>query len=217
MTDPLRPPSNALLANDEPLSDYLKRRERELVQQTAALRGMLIPKEQELANVRQAMEAVGIKRSYVEQLQPFLDQEQDEQVQPMHGLLHSESHPGILNSGPFPWELGNPLRMESLTIKEMILRALNEHFHLGATPSELSDYMRNAYGRDVDRNSISPQLTRLRDEGLVQNTNALTGKWEIVLRGTLEEAAAEIERKNVNALTPNPRAKRWYGEPPKKD
>jgi hypothetical protein len=77
--------------------------------------------------------------------------------------------------------------------------------------------MRNAYGRDVDRNSISPQLTRLRDEGLVQNTNALTGKWEIVLRGTLEEAAAEIERKNVNALTPNPRAKRWYGEPPKKD
>lgn len=137
MTDPLRPPSNALLANDEPLSDYLKRRERELVQQTAALRGMLIPKEQELANVRQAMEAVGIKRSYVEQLQPFLDQEQDEQVQPMHGLLHSESHPGILNSGPFPWELGNPLRMESLTIKEMILRALNEHFHLGATPSEL--------------------------------------------------------------------------------
>ena len=82
--------------------------------------------------------------------------------------------------------------------------------------------MRTAYGRDVDRNSISPQLARLRDEGLVQNTNALSGKWEIVLRGTLEEAAAEIERKTLNALTSNnltssPRAKRWYGEPPKKE
>jgi hypothetical protein len=181
--------------SEEPLANYLKRRERELMQQTAALRSLLAPKEKELEEVRQAMKAVGVQPGYVEQLAPFLD----------GAVQNASPYAGILNM------------VETLTIKEMIVGALNHHFHQGATPSELSEYMRTAYGREVDRNSISPQLARLREEGLVQNTNALneSGKWQLSVRGSLVEAANEVERQNVNALAPSPRAKRWYG--PKKD
>jgi hypothetical protein len=209
MDDPR--PINALSSSslsEEPLADYLKRRERELVQQTAAIRGLLAPKEKQLEEIRQAMKAIGIKPSYVEQLMPFLDLAGDSR--PMHGVLNSpQTTPinGILNAAPFPWEPGNPLAqlVEPLTIKEMILHALNDHFHQGATPSELRDYMRTAYSRDVDRNSISPQLARLREEGLVQNTNALSGKWELALRGTVAAAADEIEKRNLNALDSSPK------------
>jgi hypothetical protein len=166
-------------AGDETLPDYLKRRERELVQQTAALRGMLAPKEKELAEVRQAMLAVGVQRSYVEELKPFLDHDQKN---PYGGAP-------IKNPYQTPDEIVGhagtplPLLVESMTIKEMILRALRDHFHNGATPSELRDYMRTAYGRDVDRNSIGPQLARLREEGTIEQPNTLasgdSGKWRL--------------------------------------
>ena len=174
MDDPR--PRNLLIQDEESLADYLKRRERDLMRKAAAFRHLLAPVEQQLTEVRQAMQAIGIQQSYesyVEQLTPFLDQDQ-----PASPSLYL----GILNMA------------EPLTIKEMIQRALNDHFKQGATPSELSEYMRKAYGREIDRNSISPQLARLRDEGLVQNTNALSGKWELTLKGTLAEAADSIDR-----------------------
>jgi DNA-binding transcriptional ArsR family regulator len=87
-----------------------------------------------------------------------------------------------------------------LTIKEMVLNALRDHFHAGATPSELREYFRMVYSKDIDRNSISPQLARLREEGLVENDNALSGKWKLSVRASILDAIAETERKNVNAL-----------------
>lgn len=213
-----RPPANALSTmSDEQLSDYLKRRERELVQQTAAIRGTLAQKERELEQLWQAMKAIGIQRSYVEQLKPFLDQV-GESLAMDDGLLNpTETCPRNILLAPLPWE--NPLAQAPQTIKEMILRALNDHFHQGATPSELRDYFKTAYGKEIDRNSISPQLARLREERLVQNTNALneSGKWQLSVRGSLTEAMAEIENRNVNALASSPRAKRWYGNDPKKE
>ena len=172
---------NALAAGDEALPDYLKRRERELVQQTAALRGMLAPKEKELAEVRQAMQAVGIQRSYADELRPFLDQDQQNPY-------------GILNQNPYT---PLPLLSQSMTIKEMILRALNDHFREGATPSELRDYMSTAYGREIDRNSISPQLARLREEGVIMQSNHPSdGKWRLIpgkeLRADLLAAAEKL-------------------------
>jgi hypothetical protein len=213
MDDPRHiPPVNALSINDEPIVDLLKRRERELIQQTAAIRGMLVPKEDELAKVRQALQALGIQPNYVEQLRPFLDQDQANPYVP----------PGILNQNPYQPQADTPLALfaGNLTIKEMILAALKDHFRHGATPSELRDYMRTAYGREIDRNSISPQLARLREEGLVQNANALTGTWELALRGTIEnaiiEAANKVAKPN-SANEPTPRQKRWYVDPQKKD
>jgi DNA-binding transcriptional ArsR family regulator len=172
------------------LPQYLAKRERELIQQAAALRGALLPKEQELESVRVAMKALGLTPNYMEQLKPFLSQEQ--------GAL--KVHPGTVTTDAPNLNLLS----ENLTIKEMIQRALAEHFKQGATPSELSEYMRVAYQRDVDRNSISPQLARLRDEGLVE-TSVYTGKWELTLKGSLAEALTDTPERVA-------RRKRWYGK-----
>ena len=123
---------NALASDNEPLADYLKRREREKIQRIAAIRGLLAPEEKQLEEIRQAMKAIGIEPSYVEQLKPFLDQDGDNR--PMHGLLNHDTRPGVLNCAPANTPLA--LLSESLTIKEMIMGALNNHFHLGATPSD---------------------------------------------------------------------------------
>jgi len=64
----------------------------------------------------------------------------------------------------------------------MTLGALRDHFQHGATPTELSDYMKSAYGKEVDRNSISPQLSRLKEEGMVEVLS--NGKWELTRQGT---------------------------------
>jgi hypothetical protein len=196
MDDPR--PRNALLSEEEPLADYLKRRERELTQQTAALRGMLLPKEKQLEEIRQAMKAIGIQPGYVEQLLPFLDQS-GAKVGVLNQSTNEDPYVGVLKTG------------EQLTIKEMIMGALNHHFQQGATPSELSEYMRTAYGREIDRNSVSPQLARLREEGLVENTNALNGKWMLTLRADLTRTLENIDQVHSE------RSRRWYGSDKKKD
>lgn len=166
-------------ANEESVGDFLQRRERELIQQTAALRGALVPKEAELAKVRQAMEALGIAPNG-----GILGS-----LTLAAGMLSNASSPDHLPGGFHPQ--GNtplPLLAGSMTIKEMIMNALTDHFQNGATPSELRDYMRNAYGREIDRNSIGPQLARLREEGAVEaakfnegkpDEGATVGKWRL--------------------------------------
>lgn len=55
-----------------------------------------------------------------------------------------------------------------LTMKQLVRKALDEHFTNGATASELLDFFRNAWGRnDVVRTSLSPQLSRLKREGII--------------------------------------------------
>ena len=160
------------MSDEETLSDMLRRRERELIQQTAALRGLLVPKEKELEGVRKAMEAIGLQRSYAEELRPFL--ETGTQTESVNTVTASD----LSTASP---TLSSPTLGE-FTIKQMILAALKDHFHNGATPSELREYMRSAYNREIDRNSISPQLGRLRDEeGMVDQLS--DGKWKLSKHG----------------------------------
>lgn len=52
------------------------------------------------------------------------------------------------------------------TIKELVLKALDEQFEDGATAAQLLDLFANAWGRqDIVRTSLSPQLSRLKQEG----------------------------------------------------
>jgi DNA-binding transcriptional ArsR family regulator len=151
---------NVVSTETEALPSYLKRRERELIQQTAAIRGMLIPKEKELADVRQAMQAVGIQPSYASQMEPFLEEKDA-------GSSSSAASHTVVT---IPERLIVNGVVVSLTIKEMILAGMKDHFHNGATPIELRDYFKAVYGRDIDRNSISPQLARLRDNGMIEQS-----------------------------------------------
>jgi hypothetical protein len=149
------PRATILSTETEALPDYLRRRERELIPKTAAPRGMLIPTEKELDAVRQSMEVVGIQRSYGDELTPFLD---------------DESQSRGLSSHTAPKHLMIDGVAVNFTIKEMILAVLKDHFRTGATPVELRDYFKAVYGRDVDRASISPQLARSRDNGMISQS-----------------------------------------------
>jgi hypothetical protein len=146
--------------SNEPVNEFLVRRERELTQQIDALRGQIVPKEQERFAIRTAMYALGLLNKFEMPTETSLDE--------LVGVPPSNSGHSTPN---FP----------TFTIKQMALAALRDHFHKGATPSELRDYMKTAYGRDIDRNSIGPQLARLRDQGAVQQHN--DGRWSITRGG----------------------------------
>ena len=171
--------------SSEPLSEFLVRRERELTQQIDALRGQIVPKEQEREQIRTAMRALGLLTE-APSAQPASPLDALLGTSPASVLATALSDGSILaippsNSGHTPPSLGELLNPTPLTIKQMALAALRDHFRQGATPAELRDYMKTAYGRDVDRNSISPQLARLRDQGAVQQHN--DGKWSITRGG----------------------------------
>lgn len=62
---------------------------------------------------------------------------------------------------------------QGLTMKQLVLKALSEHFKAGATANELLDYFAMKWGRDdITRTSLSPQLSRLK----VEQKIALFGK-----------------------------------------
>jgi hypothetical protein len=176
-----------VIPDDEPIADLLRRREYELVQRICAIKNLLFPAEKELADVRKAMDALQIAHDG-----PLDDALSSafalETTSPLSKNYFAELASYLRSGGAqnaltdssagdvFPW---------NLTIKQMILNALRDHFVDGATPTELSDYFHTAYGKTVNRNSISPQLARLREEGhVVQPAGILNeGKWQITHAG----------------------------------
>jgi hypothetical protein len=76
------------------------------------------------------------------------------------------------------------LEFEHLTIKQLIIKSLTDHFRDGATAAELIEFIGNAYGRQIERSSFSPQLSRLREEGMVRLL--LSGKWKRVPKTAAE-------------------------------
>ncbi len=55
------------------------------------------------------------------------------------------------------------------TLKQLTVRALQEHFPYGATANQLRDVFKSAYGRDIPRESLSPQLSRLwKKDGVIK-------------------------------------------------
>jgi hypothetical protein len=71
-----------------------------------------------------------------------------------------------------------------MTIKQLVIRALTDHFHDGATPAELRAYILNAYGREITRGSMGPQIARLQEEGTIEQPPGLLneGKWKLTHR-----------------------------------
>lgn len=166
--------------SDEPLRDYLDRRERELVEEIEGLRNQLIPKEAELAEVRSAESALGMTygRNLLEDISARATsvdasnmlQRSSNAIAPGAWLMGSQSPPV-----PIPM----PALYDAMTIKQLVIRALWDNFcETGATAAELCEFFRYAYGRDVERSSLSPQLSRLRDIYIEQV--AKTGKWQLI-------------------------------------
>jgi hypothetical protein len=72
------------------------------------------------------------------------------------------------------------LRMSAyqhLTMKQLVMKALNEHFQKGATARQLREFFRDAWGRPIKRANLSPQLSRLLKEGIIGMDN---GVWSLM-------------------------------------
>jgi hypothetical protein len=171
----------------ETLYQYLERRERELSHQIAALKGEIGTREHELAHVRSAkrqigqlgtddkarfgvpgsLAALGAATTRLSDLAKPVGislSALGEQMSEGGRKIAEALQAGAIGIGPFP-----------LTIKQLIMRALLDHFRQGgATVTELRQFILDAHGRDIDRTSLSPQLTRLRNEGHISLVN---GRW----------------------------------------
>lgn len=146
----------------ETLVQFLERRQPELEAQISHLRGVLEPKEAELVQIKKMRELLSVARKA--------------------GASNAVIGPPVQSQlAGYVIDLTEPSQLQvaaNLTIKQMIITALRDHFREGATPSDLRDYMKTVYGREVDRNSISPQLARLRGQGAVEQYG-LEGKWKL--------------------------------------
>ncbi|HEV2815836.1 MAG TPA: hypothetical protein VGW40_01235 [Allosphingosinicella sp.] len=132
--------------------------EASIEERIAVLRAELVPLERELFEVRLAKAA--LERGFPSREQPQLAFLKG--ARPSGPASHVDvwrqrivSSAAIAPRSPYA----------RLTIKELVRKALSEHFTHGATANQLLELFANAWGRtDVVRTSLSPQLSRLRQE-----------------------------------------------------
>lgn len=170
--------------SDETLRSFLERRERELTHQLAALRGHIESKQRELAEIQQV-------RANLPWLPDTTAFEVGAKVattaaanRPRVDLMQQTDNPPVSGVSP---------SNEKLTIKAMILTALSAHFHDGATPAELRTFIKDVFGREIDRTSMSPQLARLREEGAVEQSDT---KWRLSERERQRGVANYLQSQN---------------------
>lgn len=128
---------------------FLEKRLVELNTEIADMRKRIQPLESELADVKRAL---GVVR----------DDRPSENLRLVRRPVVTSS------SSPY----------QQMTLKQLIIKALKEHFPDGATANELIDFFSVAWDRDIQRTSLSPQLSRLKDEGQVRLEN---NKWFLPL------------------------------------
>src|SRR5690242_20141120 len=166
---------------DETLPSFVERRERELKHQLAVLRGDIESKERELAQIRQVRAALAPPPPENKTCEVAANLIR-EAVTQRGAVLMRQADNALVG--------GVPPLSENRTIKEMIVTALASHFHDGATPAELRTFIKDVFGREIDRTSLSPQLTRLREQGTVEQRNT---KWRLSGPSTQSGAANSLQ------------------------
>jgi hypothetical protein len=154
----------------ETIRELLERREVELQNQINEMHGKLAPLEAELADVRKARAAIS---------SPIIS-----------GVGTLTADAAVLPTGASPYA--------SLTMKELAIRALRDHFPSGATANQLLEFFKNAWARDIPRPSFSPQLTRLKTEGKIDRRGLI---WRLIGPQTAE-APTEAQSESASDLLP---------------
>lgn len=163
---------NALQVSENALRQFLAQREIELIRQIAAMRGQIAPKETELAEVRSAMKALGIPQNYSAELAPPEDELNDK----LDIALHVAGVPAHLLPMPSPFK--------DMSIKDLVLTAMGDLKQFqgltAISAADLRSFIQDAYERDIDRTSLSPQLSRLKADGIVDQDSE--GRWMLLLK-----------------------------------
>ncbi|HLZ03740.1 MAG TPA: hypothetical protein VKR55_16525 [Bradyrhizobium sp.] len=140
---------------EETTDQFLARREQELTNRAAALRGQLAPIEAELAKV---------------QRMKTLLEETPRPVSELAKLLVAATPPSAVQHGPPPAIPFSELLSASFanwTIKDLVIQALLDGFPHGATTLELTEFIRTGYSREIDPASLRTQLHRLKAAGIL--------------------------------------------------
>jgi len=163
------------MSDEETLFQFLNRREQELEHQNAALRGQIEANENELAYLKKAKAATAISIGVDRQNIPAFRQSAEmASIPSLPQRLSNADEMMMPPSGPLP--LRSTQKYEGMTIKQLAVQALLDHFHDGTTAPLLRDFIRNAYGRDVETGSLRPQLHRLKAEGILSQ-DSTNEKW----------------------------------------
>ncbi|MES2002798.1 MAG: hypothetical protein V4444_10885 [Pseudomonadota bacterium] len=146
------------------LRTFLEGREKHLETEVAKLRALIAPLERELFEVRVAQRAVGKKSP-----------------EPQQRHLFSQSNLDLSEAAAEVWkqylenkEARSASPYARLTIKELVLKALDEQFPSGATANQLLELFAGAWDRgEIARTSLSPQLSRLKDDHKIDHNGQL--------------------------------------------
>jgi hypothetical protein len=174
--------SRAVQQPDDTLRTFLERRERELTHQVAHLRAQIESKETELAEIQTARASLSSSVPATTVPAPAapppvpdtntFDAAADQ-------IRAAEENRRVASIG-HPMQQGQSVLIggvpQKRTIKSMIVTALTSHFDDGATLSELRNFIKDVFGQEIDRTSISPQLARLREDGVVEKRGK---KWKL--------------------------------------
>jgi hypothetical protein len=191
---------------NETVHEFLDRREAELSEEIASLHGQIAPKEAELAQVRRAKGALGIpilRRVHVDWPvnigtanpapsppatpesvpDPASWDNNSEQVA-AQVVFQRHASQSVAATTAAQGFLDTICRYEHLTMKQLVLRALFQHFPEGATSRQLREFFRDGWGRDIERENLSPQMSRLKTDGSIEQ-DAATKKWKLTTQGSL--------------------------------
>lgn len=178
----------------ESLRDLLGRRWQEKIHQRAAVRGQLAALDAELADIHRAMEALGVPYNKLvaagegltiggvegfSQRPAFSQASGDDVTAAQIAAGQRRLNAAVLSTTgvtqpPLPLMMS---RYQHMKLRTLIMQALVDNFPDGATAVQLREFLRNAYGRDVTRESLSPQLSRLYASSILERGEGNTWRF----------------------------------------
>jgi hypothetical protein len=159
----------------------LEDHEREILAKLRSLHDQITPLELELNDVRMAKAALQADTANVRQPQLALAGSATLKVD---SAVSGASAEHVVQTTDFT---RSPYAR--LTIKELVLKALAEHFPRGGTANQMLHVFANVWGRgDIVRTSLSPQLSRLKDENRIIRDGHV---WHLRHPRTPEKTAAD--------------------------
>ena len=224
---------------EETTAQFLYRRRRELAAQISALRGQLAPKEAELAQIDQMLAladprgAVAAKFDvppqsssvpYATQLEQFLEPLDlgGSQLEALSELTKSGTPLALAAAA----QRYDP-KFARMTIKELVVQAIVDHFPNGGKSADIREFIRNGYGREIDQASLRPQMHRLKADTILTQDGEI---WNLDLHKrtlyamydhpTSRAAMKELQDETLSSAAkqtiagganPTPRQQRFYG------
>jgi hypothetical protein len=167
----------------ETLYEYLERRQRELENIAAALNLELEGVSSELAHVKSARRQIADLPSFGRTPKP--------PAEPSNKLMNALQIGATSNAsveGFFPG--AHNALIVGPTIKQQIMKAMSSSVFLlgGASASDIRQYILDVFGRDVSPTSLSPQLSRLKADGMLSQDG---DRWRITPTGSMRTQMGE--------------------------